>query len=82
MDSIFNFSFLTGFTGLIGSFIPHFPEENEETQSRFAGKAFYKIYFISISHKSELKSCYITSLAKCLFLPEADCVSSLSSGKR
>jgi hypothetical protein len=35
MDSYFKTDFWTGFTG---SFIlPHFPEENEETQSDFVG---------------------------------------------
>jgi hypothetical protein len=38
MDSYFNKSFRTGLTGLTGYFfLPHFPEENEETQSDFVG---------------------------------------------
>jgi hypothetical protein len=58
-----------------------FPEETENTQSGFAGKIlslFTLVLFIVIV---KLKQIFLL-LVKYILLPEADCVTSLSSGKR
>jgi len=40
MDPNLRFKFLTGFTGLTGSFFPGFPEESLEIHSPWANKKY------------------------------------------